>query len=135
MRGSRLLVTLPILVLSAIAGCGALTAPDGEGAARSHLDKEFQKWMAGEDSSVSMIQAIGAVPISYRVKSVVKDKPHPMSLETASDLPKGWEKWPAYKFNVVVEFKSNAGTPVEKVTTYTLTWNAQEKKWYARERF
>lgn len=135
MRGSRLLVTLPILVLSAMAGCGALTAPDSESAARSHLDKEFQKWIAGEASSVSMIEAIGAVPISYRVKSVVKDKPDSLSFNTEGDLPKGWENWPAYKFNVVAEFKSQAGTPLDKVATYTLTWNAQEKKWYARERF
>jgi len=43
--------------------------------------------------------------------------------------------WPAFRFNVYIEWKSEAGTPLKDVTTYTATWNPHEKEWYIRERF
>ena len=69
-------------------------------------------------------------PIGYEIRSVVPDKPkfgawvEETDVQTVTD----WDSWPAYKFNVYIEWRSKADTPLEKVTIYTLTWNPHEKR-------
>ncbi|WP_254511378.1 hypothetical protein [Anatilimnocola floriformis] len=130
-----------ILVLTCL-GCQANVAPPttagSEAAARQHFQDEFQKWMAGEKNQVSTMESRlknALAPISYNIRSIVKDSPDPLAFDSAKDLPPDWKDWPAYRVNVGVEFKSKAGTPVEKISTYRVTWNAAEAKWYIAERF
>ena len=132
-----MILSLALLCLSLISGCG--TGPVGsQAAAHAHFDSEFQKWIAGQESEVttmdSRIKSLQA-PISYDIRSITTDEPDPLAFDRASELPENWKDWPAYKFNVVIEWKSEAGTPLEKVTTYRLTWNSHEQKWYVAERF
>ena len=99
---------------------------------------EFKKWMAGQESSAATQKAKIRVlldPISYDVRSVVTDEPHFAAFDDVEKLPEDWKTWPAYRFNVAIEWKSKAGTPLTDITTYTLTWNAFEKRWYVAERF
>jgi len=128
-------VVLPIM-LTMLHGCGIGSA-GSEQAAKAHFHSEFQKWIAGDDSEVTtMAYRIGLQPpISYDIRSIINDDPDSLAYDRSIDLPDNWREWPAYKFNVAIEWKSQAGTPLEKVTTYRLTWNSHEQKWYVNERF
>lgn len=125
-----------MLLVALLSACSADTAGT-EAAARRYFETEFKKWMAGEanavetlDSSIKLLKE----PISYEIKSVVRDEPRFDAAQEPSDLPHGWQKWPAFRLNVAIEWKSKAGTPRTTITTYTLTWNASENRWYASER-
>lgn len=128
-RRHRLFVLAAIL----LGGCSSGASPGTEAAARQHLDSEFRKWVAGQETDVSTMKfRTGGLlaPISYQIRSVVPDKPDPLAFSTTGERPADWTTWPAWRLNAAIEWKSEAGTPVEKVTTYTLTWNARERKWY-----
>lgn len=129
------------LCLIPLPGCGAGPGSPQAGsqaAAQDHFDSEFQKWIAGQESEATTmnfrIKALQA-PISYDIRSITSDEPDPLAFDRSLELPENWKEWPAYKFNVAIEWKSEAGTPLEKVTTYRLTWNSYEQKWYVNERF
>lgn len=122
-----------LMLAVCLIGCSAETVGT-EAAARKHFDTEFKKWMAGQENSVSTIASIGAKePISFDIRSVVPDKPDFLAYDKAGELPKDWKTWPAYRFNVAIEWKSKAGTPTTDVATYNLTWNTSEKRWYVDE--
>lgn len=125
-----------LIAILLFSGC---SAPEGsEAAARAHLDGEFHKWMSDQESEVAtMNYRLHSLqtPIDYEIRRVVADKPDPLAYDTSGDLAEDWDSWPAYRFHVVIEWISKAETPLEKVTTYTLTWNPNEKKWYVSERF
>ena len=107
-----------------------------ETAARNYFDSEIKKWMTGESNTVSTMQSrIQSLeePISYDIRSVVDGDPDFLACQDAAKLPKDWETWPAYKLNVAIEWKSQAGSPLTKITSYTLTWNTSEKRWYVME--
>ena len=127
-----------ILLLGVVGGCSGLGQKEGsEEAAREHLAAEIDKWMAGQESeAITMRGAILAPPVGYEFRSVVSDEPDFMARAEGTDVKTvtDYESWPAYRFNVYVEWRSEADTPLEKVTIYTLTWNPHEKKWYVRER-
>ena len=128
---------LGIMLTFLMVGCGGPTVGT-ERDARKFFDVEFRKWIAGEENQLAtMMSKIQRhlSPISYDIRSVVPDKPDFLAKKEGSDLPSDWKEWPAFRFNVAIESKSEAGTPVSKVTTYTLTWNSQEKCWYVQERF
>lgn len=112
-------------------------AEGSESAARSHLESELNKWIGGSESQASTQEGrlAGASPISYMIKSVVADKPDFLALSDGDDLPDDWRTYPAFRANVGIEFKSQAGTPLEKVATYTITWNKPKKTWHITERF
>lgn len=122
-------------------GCSDVSSGGGsEAAARKFFDAEFRKWMAGHETEVStMTSRIGNLknPISYDIRSVVPDKPDVLVM--AEDFNKNGEsekdagEWIAWRFNVAIEWESQAGTPLEKVSTYTLTWNPRGKKWFVTE--
>ncbi len=127
---------LSLLLLITAAGCGS--GPAGsEQAARSHFHKEFQQWIAGSKSEVTTMGYHSGLqpPIGYDIRSVAPESPDPLAFDRSSELPENWREWPAYKFNVAIEWKSQAGSPMEKVATYRLTWNSHEQKWYVNERF
>lgn len=128
--------SLTLLCLSLISGCGSGPAGSQE-AAESHFDNEFQKWIAGKDSEVGTMAYHSGLqsPIGFDIRSITSDDPDPLAYDRSYDLPKNWREWPAYKFNVATEWKSEAGSPMVKVTTYRLTWNSHEQKWYVNERF
>ncbi len=126
-----------VLVVVCLSGCTANTA-GSEAAARNHFDSEFKKWMAGQANTVSTMSSRTrglSEPISYEIRSMMSDKPDLLAFKDPEKFPKDWESWPAYKANVAIEWKSQAGTPLTKITTYTLTWNTTEKLWYVTERF
>ncbi len=124
------------LAVTVVLGCSAVVPEGSEASARNHFNQEFQEWIAGRESDVTTQEfRIGALlaPVSYEVRSITTESPDPLAF--SEDLPEGWEQWPAYRFNVAIEWKSKAGTPIEKLTTYRLTWNSHEKKWFVSERF
>lgn len=129
---------LGLLLVVGMLGCSAGDKPGSEAAARKYFDGEFQKWIAGQENTITTMdfrtRAL-QTPLTYDVRSVATDKPDPLAFDKAGDLPNDWKLWPVYKFNVAIEWKSEAGTPLTKVTTYTLTWNSHEQKWYVQERF
>lgn len=135
MQRSMILV-LAALTLTLVSGCGGQTVGTQQ-AAESHFDREFQKWMAGKESEASTMTYHSGLqpPIGYDIRSITSDDPDPLAYDRTTELPDNWREWPAYKFNVVIEWNSEAGTPLEKVTTYRLTWNSHEQKWYVNERF
>ena len=124
------------MIVSAV-GCSTNTVGT-ESAARKYFQTEFQKWMAGETSAVATKRSqalLLAPPISYDIRSIVQGEPDFLASNHTGKLPADWKTWPAFKLNVAIEWKSEAGTPMTKVTTYLLTWNSAEKRWYAREDF
>ena len=128
---------LCVLVVVCLFGCTANTA-GSEADARSHFDSEFKKWIAGQKNSVSTMSSRTKglkEPISYEIRSIVSDQPDFLAFKDTEKLPKDWKSWPAFKANVAIEWKSQAGTPLTDITTYTMTWNASEKLWYITERF
>lgn len=136
MQRLMIFVLSPIF-LSLLPGCGAGPAGSQQ-AAQSHFEGEFEKWIAGVESEVTtMASRTGLLkpPISYDIRSITDEDPDPLAFDSSFGLPENWEEWPAYKFNVVIEWESEAGSPLENVTTYRLTWNTHEQKWYVNERF
>lgn len=135
----RTVLLMGMLILMALAGCSKFGGAweGSEAAARAYLAAEFDKWIAGQDSEAetmsSRIQGFLS-PLAYEFRSVAPDKPDFLANDKTEDLPDDWRSWPAYRFSVYIEWKSQAGTPLEKATTYTLTWNTSEK-WYVNERF
>lgn len=134
---SRLLrvVGLSLVLLS---GCAAPQSEGTEASARTYLAGEFQNWMANQPNSVSTMQSritTALPPISYDIRSIVPDKPDVLAYDKSQKLPDDWKTWPAYRVNVAIEFRSTTDEPMQKVATYTLTWNSHEKRWYTQERF
>uniref|UniRef100_A0A7C2K1W9 DUF4019 domain-containing protein n=1 Tax=Schlesneria paludicola TaxID=360056 RepID=A0A7C2K1W9_9PLAN len=135
------LFSLMTLLVIGLCGCSAGSSRDGtEAAARMFFDAEFQKWITGQETQVSTMKSrIGNLknPISYDIRSVVPDQPNMLAI--AEDYNQHGEsddsdgEWAAWKFNVAIEWESQAGTPVEKLTTYTLTWNPRTRKWHVNE--
>ena len=130
---------LCLLGLMGLVGCAELggVQEGSEEAARAHLAAEFDKWMVGQDSEAETMKSqieLRLDPLAYEFRSVVPDKPDFLAVAKGKDLPTDYGSWPAYRFNVYIQWKSQADTPLEKVATYTLTWNADEKKWYVRQR-
>ncbi len=133
MRSSWILSELLLAVC--LMGCSGATLGT-EAAARKHFDSEFKKWMAGEENTVSTMQSrIGDLkePISYDIRSVVSGDPDFLACQDAAKLPDDWRSWPAHKLNVAIEWKSKTGGPLTDITTYTMTWNTSEKRWYVTE--
>ena len=120
-----------------LAGCSSKTE-GAEAAARKYFDNEFKTWMAGETSTVSTKRSqrmMLSPPISYDIRSIVPGEPDVLACQDTANLPKDWKSWPAFKLNVAIEWKSEDGTPLTKVTSYLMTWNTDEKRWYVTEQF
>ena len=138
----RTVLWMCLLVLMGLVGCSKFggVQEGSEEAARAHLAAEFDKWIIGQENEaetdLSRIRGLAA-PLAYKFPSVVPVKSDLLGIKTykVKDLPDDWESWPAYRFNVYVEWRSQADTPLEKVTTYTVTWDTIKKKWYVKERF
>lgn len=130
---------LGTLLCLGICGCSSGSHPEGsEAAARSFFQAEFQKWIGGQASQVATMKSRTQNlkrPLSYDVRSVVPEEPYPLAFDPPQGLPKDWKSWPAWRFTVAIEWESQAGTPLQKVTTYRLTWNSHEKRWYVDEQF
>lgn len=124
-----------LLMILTSSGCTAPIAdPSSEQAARRYFNAEFQKWIAGEKTDLKTIGTSGnSPPISYDIRSVVPTEPSWMAYSDGQ-MPIETKGWVGYQFNVVTEWESQAERPIEKVIKYRLTWNADEKRWYAEER-
>lgn len=124
-----------LLAMALMAGCST-NSVGTEAAARSFFHTEFQKWIAGESSAVATKQSqrlLFAPPISYDIRSVAKSEPDFLASRNMKEIPADWQTWPAFKLNVAIEWKSEDGSPMTKVTRYILTWNSAEQQWYASE--
>ena len=124
-----------LLAMALMVGCSA-TSVGMEAAARSFFQAEFKKWIAGESSAVATKQSqrlLLAPPISYDIRSIVRGEPDFFACQDTEKLPADWQTWPAFKLNVAIEWKSEDGSPMTKVTRYILTWNSAEQRWYASE--
>lgn len=103
---------------------------------RNFVDAEFTAWMADQESMVQTFDSkigLKAPPIRYDIRSIVDSSPDPRVFPVEKKWPDGWESWTFYRVNVVVEWKSQAGTPLETVVTYNATWSPTEKRWYIGE--
>ena len=126
-----------VLVVVSLAGCSA-NSPGNEAAARQHFGAEFKKWMAGEKSEVTTLTSRGRrlkPPISYDIRSLVKFTPDVLACESVEKVPNDWKSWPAFKVNVATEWQTEDSTPMTVITTYRMTWNTAEKRWYVKEYF
>lgn len=126
-----------LLAMVLIVGCST-NSVGTESAARRYFDVEFQKWIAGETTAVVTKRSqrlLLAPPISYDIRSIVRGEPDFLACQDTAKLPADWKTWPAFKLNVAVEWKSEEGSPMTNVTTYLLTWNSAEKRWYVTENF
>src|SRR5579872_5670747 len=104
-----------LMLAVCLAGCSGET-PGSEASARKYFDSEFKKWMAGQENTVStmMSEIQGHLnPIAFDIRSVVPDTPDFLAKAKGSELPGDWKEWPAYRFNVAIETKSQAGTPLK----------------------
>lgn len=126
-----------VLLGLGLCGCSGASSQKGtESAARNYFHAEFQKWIAGESSAVATKQSqrlLLAPPISYDIRSIVRGEPDFFACQDTEKLPTDWHNWPAFKLNVAIEWKSEDGSPLTKVTRYILTWNTVEQRWYASE--
>lgn len=125
-----------VTILTVVLGCSNLASEQAgsEMAALKYFDQEFGKWVARQDNDVTTIGGLGhAPPVSYEVESIVPGRPFALAFEGGKELPDDFDSWPAYRLNVLIRWKSTAETPLDKVTTYSLTWNPHEKRWYAEE--
>ena len=130
MSGSRIVLCL----LAVLMGCGG-NPLGSEADARKHFAAEMTKWMAGQQSQVKTIDGIGKVfPVRYDIRSVLPDEPDLFAHAEGKDISPNSKSFPAYRFNVAIEQKSERGTPLETLATYTVTFNTDEQRWYARER-
>jgi len=129
-----LITPIPLVILALFStGCSGGTSGT-KGAARHYFSTEFNKWIAGEESNVStFLSGLYKPPIGYDIRSIVKVKATGIAvpLEVSANRPSDFDTWPAYKVNVSIEWESQAGSPMEKVTTYVLTWNPHKQEWYA----
>lgn len=129
----RRVVTACLIICAVItAGCGAGT----EQAAKGYFDEEFNKWVAGEESAFSTLSSARYLPpMSYSIRNIVAFKPELSELPIGfmSSSPEDFDSWPCYRLSVVAEFESKAGTPLEKVLTYTLIWDPHQEEWILHE--
>jgi len=128
-----------LLLLFGVVGCSGCMGPraGSEQAARAHVTVEFNKWLAGQKSQAETMDARLqrlSPPMAFEIRSVVPDEPDLMA-SAKKETPSDWKSWPAFRFNVYIEWKSQANTPLKEATRYNLTWNPHEKKWYIKEHF
>ena len=124
-----------LLILAALQGCGA-TGPT-ENSARSRIEAELKKWVAGKDSEVSTFEArlnLHSFPISYSIRTIVPAEPK-LPIDVMAKYPDAIGKnVPAFRVIVDVDFKSKAGTPLTKVVEYNVTWVNEMNDWAIGEK-
>ena len=118
------------------------TEADFEIAAREFFEAEFEKWILGKENEVTTLRARKlklAPPISHDVRTVIPDEGDPRyAVNEDGEFYENWKErmsWPSYRFNVAIEWESQSGTPLVKITAYTLSWHDYEKRWHAQEFF
>jgi hypothetical protein len=100
------------------------------------LVDELNKWISGAKSEATTLDARLrlARPVAFEIKNVLPGKAAVLaSLQEAETPSKEFEAYPTYRANVGLEFESQAGTPLTKIATFTLTWSTKRKVWYIRE--
>ena len=129
---------IAVMLLAMLLGCSNLASDQAgsKDAALTYYDQEFSKWAAGQENEVKTIGGLGhSPPISYEVESIVPGRPNTLAQETGKGVPDDLDSWPAYRLNVLIRWKSEAETPLDKVATYVVTWNPHEERWYVEEIF
>jgi hypothetical protein len=130
-RTAKFMVCLTIAV--GLAGCKYFSSEGSQAAAEAHLQQEMSLWMAGQESATSRADFSNAglkPPIGYNVTSIVPVQADLFAQTVEKPLPPDWKTWPAYQFNIVLQWASEAGTPLTTVVRYNLTWNPIEQKWF-----
>lgn len=125
-----------LLILTILQGCGGLSGPT-EQSAKAKIKGELDNWVAGTDSQASTFESrykLHDFPISYSIRTIVPAEPK-LPVEVMADYPEAiGDDVPAFRVIVDVDFKSQAGTPLTKVTEYNLTWVNQMKDWTIKEK-
>jgi len=135
--------SLPLLLLlagflSPTPGCNPASGHQGsEQQATAYLESELKKWLVGQESEAKAFMGTRiSTPFAYDIRAILPDKPDILARPSGSKLPEDWRSWPAFRFNVALELKSQAGTSLEEqIVTYTLTWNPKEEKWYVQQHY
>ncbi len=130
-RTAKFMVCLTIVV--GLAGCKYFSSEGSQAAAEAHLQQEMSLWMPGQESATSQADYSSAglkPPIGYDVTSIVPVQADLFAQTVEKPLPPDWKTWPAYQFNIVLQWASEAGTPLTTVARFNLTWNPAEQKWF-----
>jgi hypothetical protein len=130
----RLIQGTLLAVASATFGCGA--SEGGPENARAHLTSELDKWVGGSPTTADTMEGRlhGTRPASYAIESLVRGEPHLLASLKEEDTPNDeFKAYPTYRANVTLTFKSMAGTPTNRIATYSVTWSEKRKKWYVLE--
>jgi hypothetical protein len=109
-------------------GCPVSVTGPTESSARSKIETELNKWVAGDRETKAADTVWRAnlyePPLSYRIRNVFPTKPD-LSVDAFVALSKKdrpGDNGKAFRFNVDVDFPSKAGTVLTQVRRYTLTW-------------
>lgn len=106
-----------LLVLIGFCGCSAASREGSEAAARDYFYDEFHKWVSGQESDLETLESkLGTYkdPLSFDIRSVVPDTPDVLVIAenySKNGATSADEKWAAWRFNAVIEWKSVAGAP------------------------
>lgn len=139
MRAASLTLVLAILMFFAgcipvsgfgLGGSSGAKSEGSEKSARNHFADEMNKWMTGQKSDAQTIKHILSTPIKFEILSAIPDKPYLVFTKDGDTPP---DDWNTYRLNVSITFESQAGTPLENVVAYSITWNREEKAWILKE--
>jgi hypothetical protein len=132
----KTIISVLILLTMAVVGYIGGSSDGSQQVVQTHFEKEVAKWMAGQTSKAKSASSdfIGkAPPIDYDIRSIVPAEPDPFAMSHDGPRQDNYASFPAFVFNTVLQWSSEAGTPMETVTKFNMTWNTNEKKWYIRE--
>lgn len=106
-----------VLLLVSVAGCSYIAGNEGQ--ARSALKNKLDRWVAGDKTDHLMMPlelALVDSPTSYEIKSFIPND-------------KGSSKDKSFLASVSLDFKSNAGSPTQRVLRYMVNWDEKAGDW------
>jgi hypothetical protein len=136
-RTIRLASALYFLAMLIAVGCDAVKPEGTKEIAQAIIEQELAKWMSGQKSELVSSHSLrrNEPPISYEIRSMVPAAPDVFAQTVQKDMPRDWKTWPAFQANAVLHWNSKAGTPMQTVERFKLTWNPYEKKWFGTKTY
>ncbi len=133
----RFAIALCLLIMLNLIGCDAVKPEASKEVAQALVELELAKWMSGQESEIVSSHSLrrNEPPISYEIRSMVPAEPDVFAQTVEKELPSDWKSWPAFQANAVLHWNSQAGTPMQTVERFKLTWNPYEKKWFGTKTY
>ncbi len=128
---------IAVLTLCLLGGCSTGINGPNKASAQARVEAEMDKWMAGQKSETTTLEArihVLEPPISYKVRSVIPTEPD-IPIEVLADNRGMKQKGiPAFQVVVDIDFRSQAKTEITKVVRYNLTWVDEIGDWTIKEK-